>query len=324
MKIEKPLRTIYNILVHGAPIEAQLIVTRRCNLSCGYCFEYDNTSAPVPFQDICGWIDSLHRLKVVHMTLLGGEPLMHPQVADIVAYGRRHSTVSITTNGFLLSEKMIDELNRADLSHMQISIDTSRPDPTNYIQKSLKVLRPKLARLKKLAAFDLHLAAVLCEHSKEEVKELLHEAKEIGIPISLSVVHDDVGRVAITGEPYLSLYKYYGEHTNHFGFSLVDYEYSRNLLEGKQPKWKCRAGARSLYVDEFGNVQFCASQRGRLNKPVNEYSWDDIRTHSETDKGCEDGCAVDCVFRASQVDNDKLGLLKALAKGFLGNGQQKS
>jgi MoaA/NifB/PqqE/SkfB family radical SAM enzyme len=321
MKIEKPLKTLYDIVVHGAPIEAQLIVTRRCNLSCGYCFEYDNTSAPVPTDEIFRWIDSLHRLKVVHMTLLGGEPLMHPQVADIVAYGRRHSTVSITTNGFLISDAMIEKLNAADLSHMQISIDTSKPDPSNYIQKSLKVLRPKLARLKKLATFDLHLAAVLCEHSKDEVKELLQEAKELGIPISLSVMHDDVGRVAITGEPYLSLYQYYGDHTNHFGFSLVDFEYSHKLLEGKTPKWRCRAGARSLYVDEFGKVQLCASQRGRLDKPVVDYTWDDIRTHSRTDKGCEDGCAVDCVFRASQVDNDKMGLLKALLKGFIGNHQ---
>lgn len=320
MKIEKPLTTLYNVLMHGAPIEAQLIVTRRCNLSCGYCFEYDNTSAPVPLEDLRRWIDSLHRLEVVHITLLGGEPLMHPQVAGIVAHGRKRSTVSITTNGFLISEKIIGQLNDADLSHMQISIDTSKPDPSNYIQKSLKVLRPKLARLNKLATFDLHIAAVLCEHSLDEVKDLLHEAEEIGIPMSLSVMHDEKGAVAITGEPYLELYDYYGKNNNHFGFSLIDYGYSRKLLQGKTPSWKCRAGARSLYVDEFGNVQFCASQRGRLNKPVEQYTWDDIREHSKTHKGCESGCAVDCVFRASQVDNDKFSLLRAIVKGYVGNG----
>ncbi len=320
MNIERPLSTLYNILVLGAPIEAQLIVTRRCNLSCGYCFEYDNTSAPVPMDDIRSWIDSLHRLKVAHITLLGGEPLMHPDVAEIVRYGRRASTVSITTNGFLLSEKIIADLNDARLSHMQISIDSSKPDPENYIQKSLKVLRPKLARLKEHARFDLHLAAVLCEHSRDEVRELLQEAKEIGIPMSLSVVHDEAGHVGVTGEPYLGLYNEYGKNANHFGFSLLDYEYSRKLLEGKTPSWQCRAGARSLYVDEFGRVQYCASQRGRLNKPIVDYTWADIRRESATHKGCESGCAVDCVFRASQVDNDKLSLIRALVQGPAGNG----
>ncbi|MBI4547613.1 MAG: radical SAM protein [Ignavibacteriae bacterium] len=322
MKIERPIRTLYNILVKKAPIEAQLIVTRRCNLSCGYCFEYDNTSAPVPFDEICRWIDSLHKLRVVHISLLGGEPLMHPKVAEIVAYARRHSSVSITTNGFFLSEKLIQQLNEARLSHMQISVDTSKQDPTNYIQKSLKVLRPKLIRLKKLAQFDLHLSAVLCEHSKEELKDLLHEAQELGIPMSLSVIHDEVGQIAISGERYLELYEYYGKISNHFGFSMVDYEYSRKLLQGERPSWICRAGSRSLYVDEFGKVQFCASQRGRLNKPVVEYTLDDIRTHAKTEKGCEEGCAVDCVYRASQIDNDKLSLFKTLVKGFSGNGVQ--
>jgi MoaA/NifB/PqqE/SkfB family radical SAM enzyme len=310
-------------MVLGAPIEAQLIVTRRCNLSCGYCFEYDNSSSPVPLSDIRSWIDSLHRLKVAHITLLGGEPLMHPEIASIVSYGRKASTVSITTNGFLLSEKTIEALNRARLSHMQISIDTSKPDPSNYIQKSLKVLRPKLSRLKRAARFDLHLAAVLCEHSKDDVLELLREAKDLGIPMSLSVVHDESGHVSITGEPYLGLYDEYGKNANHFSFSLLDYEYSRKLLEGKTPSWQCRAGARSLYVDEFGRVQYCASQRGRLNKPITEYTWNDIRTESGKRKGCEEGCAVDCVFRASQVDNDKLALVRALFKGPSMNGEGK-
>ena len=203
MKIEKPVRTLYNLLVKKAPVEAQLIITRRCNLSCGYCTEYDDFSPPVPYEDLRLRIDAIHRLKVVHITLLGGEPLMHPQLAEIVSYGRQHSTVSITTNGFLVSDAIIEKLNTVNLNHMQVSIDAGEVDPTKYIQKTLKPLRPKLERLKKLAKFDVHLNAVLCEQSKGQVKRMLEEAKEIGLPISFSVVHDEVGRKAISGEPYL-------------------------------------------------------------------------------------------------------------------------
>ncbi|HZY09689.1 MAG TPA: radical SAM protein [Bacteroidota bacterium] len=323
MKIERPIRSLFNILVKKVPIEAQLIITRRCNLSCGYCTEYDTFSPPVPFDEVCQRLDAIHRLEVVHITLLGGEPLMHPQVADIVSYGRKHSTVSITTNGFLVSEKLIEQLNDAGLNHMQVSIDTAKVDPSNYIQKTLRPLRPKLERLKKLAKFDVHLAAVLCEQSKDEVHAMLREADEMGLPISFSVMHDDVGQHAIAGEPYVSLWDYYGKNTNHFGFSMIDFEYSRRLLKGEHPSWICQAGARSLYIDEFGNVQLCASQRGRLNKPVKNYTMDDVRAQSKTEKGCEEGCAVDCVYRASQIDNDKMALLKSFVDGFLARRNHK-
>ncbi len=318
MRIEKPVSTLYNLLLRKAPVEAQLIVTRRCNLSCGYCSEFDNSSTPVALDDLKARIDALHRLKVAHITILGGEPLLHPQLAEIVVHGRRSSTVSITTNGFLLSDATVDRLNDAGLSHMQVSLDSAKVDPANFLQKTFKPLRPKLERLKARAKFDVHLAAVLCEQSATDVELLLTGAKEIGIPLSLSIVHDASGRCAIRGEAYLAKWEYYGRTANHFAFSMIDFDYGTKLLRGEEPAWKCRAGARSLYVDEFGNVQFCSGQRGRLNKPILDYTWDDVREQSETYKGCEAGCAIDCVFRASQVDNDRGALLRALVKGAFG------
>jgi MoaA/NifB/PqqE/SkfB family radical SAM enzyme len=44
-----PLISWLDWLRYG-PFLAQVIVTRRCNLSCGYCTEYDKTSEPVPFE----------------------------------------------------------------------------------------------------------------------------------------------------------------------------------------------------------------------------------------------------------------------------------
>ncbi len=316
MHADKPFSTLYRILVLGAPIEAQVVVTRRCNLRCGYCYEHDTVSPPVAYDELCRRIDALHRLKVVHITFLGGEPLMHPRLPDLVAYGRRHSNVSITTNGFLLSEEIIQRLNDAGLNHMQISIDSLNPDPANYIQKSFKALKPKLLRLKRSATFDLQLAAVLCERSHQDIVALLEAAKEIGIPLGVSVVHDEHGQSQICGEPYTTLYRHYGEQSNHPRFGLMEYEYMRKLLERDPPLWRCRAGARSLYVDEFGKVQFCSCQRGRLDKPLAEYTWRDIRANARTSKGCERGCAVDCVYRTSQVDNDLFGTVRKIVQAL--------
>src|SRR5262249_62179795 len=117
---------------------------RRCNLSCGYCTEYDDHSPEVPYDVLRERIDALHRLGVLNIAMLGGEPLLHSRIADVIAYANRRAQVSVTTNGFLVSDRMIDELNRAGLANMQVSIDAVRPDPTGYLQKTLKPLKPKL------------------------------------------------------------------------------------------------------------------------------------------------------------------------------------
>jgi sulfatase maturation enzyme AslB (radical SAM superfamily) len=55
------------------PLITHLVITRRCNLSCGYCFEYDQVSPPVPAETLRERIDHLARLRSVFVTLTGGE-----------------------------------------------------------------------------------------------------------------------------------------------------------------------------------------------------------------------------------------------------------
>jgi len=312
MRVKKPFRALGRIVFSKAPIEAQLIVTRRCNLSCGYCSEYDHSSAPAPVQALKERIDALHRLQVVHISMLGGEPLLHPQIDEIVAYAASRAQVSITSNGFLLSEEMIERLNQAGLSNMQISIDTFRPEPSGYIQKSLKTILPKLERAKRLANFDLNVNVVLCPGSQDQFVELFRELRDLGVSVTIGLIHNERGKVEIGGAHSLALWDHFYREGS--AISFVEYEYGRRLLLGQRPAWKCRAGARYLYVDEFGQAQFCSAQRGKLNKPISSYSRAEIRRQSGRHKGCESGCSIFCVYRASQVDNAPLALVGALVE----------
>src|SRR5688572_27205159 len=126
----------------------QLIVTRRCNLACGYCNEFDKVSQPVPFETLVARMDHLiDELGVTIMDFLGGEPLLHPQIADLVAHAHeRGCWTNIITNGFLLSDELVRKLNFAGLDSMAVSID--RITPTDFTHKGLVPLRKKLARLK--------------------------------------------------------------------------------------------------------------------------------------------------------------------------------
>src|SRR5438552_17997966 len=116
-------------------------------------------------------IDGLHGPGPVNTELLGGEPLLHPDLPGIVAYGSRRAQVSITTNGFLLTESLIRRLNAAGLANMEVSVDAVRADRTGYIQKCLKTIRPKLGLVRQFAQFDAFVNMVLCEQTREEFGE---------------------------------------------------------------------------------------------------------------------------------------------------------
>ncbi len=315
MQLRNPEQAVTRVLLFNAPVDAQLIVTRRCNLSCGYCTEYDNSSEPVPLEDLRRRIDSLHRLHSANVTLLGGEPLIHPDIAEIVAHAGRRANTSIVTNGFLLRNGIAEKLNEAGLNNLTVSVDTLHADPSRYIQKSLRSLRTKLERLKRVARFDIHITAVLCEGSKESFEEFVDEVSTLGLRMSLNLIHDRKGQVSIRGQPYRDLYEYF--YRNGRPFTYIDYGYNKKLLEGGSPSWKCRAGSRYLYVDEFGMVRLCSSQIVRPGKPVEEYTFEDMREQSKSYKGCEEGCSVGCAYRCSMVDNDRPAFVRAILKGYL-------
>src|ERR687886_801762 len=82
------------------PIMAHIIPIRRCNLSCTYCNEYDNFSPPVPLNTLVRRIEHLGTLKTGVITLSGGEPLLHPELDEIIRAIRKNATLAgMITNG---------------------------------------------------------------------------------------------------------------------------------------------------------------------------------------------------------------------------------
>src|SRR5215213_5400695 len=69
---------------------AHIIPMRRCNLACGYCNEYDKVSDPVPLELMKRRLDKLAALGTSIVTISGGEPLLHPELDDIISRIRSH------------------------------------------------------------------------------------------------------------------------------------------------------------------------------------------------------------------------------------------
>ena len=145
---------------------AQLVVTDDCNLSCGYCNEYIPGAPPVPWPILQARIDKLDTLGVRVYDLLGGEPLMHPELMDIIRYirvkRRSGNIVILITNGFLLDAEKVAQWNEAGLDLMQISVDSIVPTAVSH--KALKTVLPKLHMLAREARFHVKVQSVLTEN----------------------------------------------------------------------------------------------------------------------------------------------------------------
>src|SRR5437764_5832576 len=138
------------------PVQAQIIPMRRCNLACAYCNEYDDFSPPVAKELMFSRIDHLAKLGTTIIVISGGEPLLHPELDEIIARIRYHGMIAgMITNGYLLNQERILRLNQAGLEHLQISIDNVIPDEIS--KKSLKVLDQRLLWLAEYAEFHVNI-----------------------------------------------------------------------------------------------------------------------------------------------------------------------
>ncbi len=284
------------------PILAHLIPMRRCNLSCAYCNEYDDHSEPVATTTILSRVDRLADLGTAVITISGGEPLLHPELEQIISVIRRRGMIAgMITNGYLLSRKRIQSLNRAGLDHLQISIDNVVPDDVSM--KSLKVLDKKLRYLSEEANFKVNINTVLGSgvRNPDDALTVARRAVELGFTCTVGIIHDGDGHLKALGEKEREVF----DHVRRLGkqgYARLTKYYQENLSAGRPNNWRCRAGARYLYVCEDGLVHYCSQQKGYPAIPLEKYTVADIKREYLTPKGCAPYCTISCVHQASLVD----------------------
>lgn len=302
--IAKGLTPVLKAVVSkNSPVLAHLIVTRKCNLSCTYCNEYDKVSPPVPLEELEKRIDHLAQLGTAIITLSGGEPLLHPDLEKVIRRIRdRGMACTMITNGYLMTEKRILSLNEAGLQELQISIDNIEPDDVSM--KSLKVLDKKLQLMQKHAEFKININSVL-GISDERTPDAIAVAKkaiEYGFSHSVGVLHDGSGHLKPLSEKQLATYHEIGKMGKSFVHNFNYRLFQKNLIEGKPNDWKCRAGARYLYICEDGLVHWCSQQRGYPGVKLEEYTKEHIKREFNTQKNCAPLCTVACVHQSSMFD----------------------
>jgi MoaA/NifB/PqqE/SkfB family radical SAM enzyme len=292
---------LWRLIYKRQPVLAHIIPIRRCNLACTYCNEFDDFSKPVPLEDMKARLDRLADLGTAVVTISGGEPLLHPELDDIIRHIRRRGMIAgLITNGYLLVPERIERLNQAGLEHLQISIDNVKPDDVSM--KSLKVLDKKLEMLAQYSVFQININSVLGSgvHHSEDALEVAHRALSLGFTSTVGIIHDSNGQLQPLSDHEREIF----EEIMDLGkrsFSRFN-KFQHNIARGVENKWRCRSGSRYLYICEDGLVHWCSQQRGMPAVPLATYTKADLRREYFTAKPCAPYCTVSCVQQVALLD----------------------
>ncbi len=103
------------------PLHASLAVTWRCNYSCSYCGRANLKGDELDTRQWCAVLDELYRLGCLELSITGGEPLLRPDLGEILACAsRRGLRVNLNTNGARVPERL-EEVRHAH--RVTISLD---------------------------------------------------------------------------------------------------------------------------------------------------------------------------------------------------------
>ena len=146
----------------------RISVIDSCNLNCYYCNPCDNNEHChalniLSVKEVLCIVRAATRIGITHFRLTGGEPLLHPQIDEMVSQIKKIpgvSSVSLTTNAVLLAQHA-KWLKEAGIDSINVSLDTI--DASEYERITKKPLL-------------------------EEVKHGINAAIECGIRVKINVV----------------------------------------------------------------------------------------------------------------------------------------
>lgn len=129
----------------------RLEITSKCNLHCAYCHneKYINSNDDKSTDELIKLITNLKKSNNINKVLLtGGEPLMNKDVIKLVkTFTELGIKVDMVSNGILLTEKMMKELDDAGLKRIRLSIDDTTEKNINRDNVNSSIILKKIRKI---------------------------------------------------------------------------------------------------------------------------------------------------------------------------------
>ena len=110
---------------HG-PLNVTVQVTDACNMRCGHCHNRERGTERIDLARFRTLVAELRTMRVFNVNISGGEPLLHPDVIELVAAVYAAGlNVTMSTNATLLTHELACGLFASGLRRVHVSLDSS-------------------------------------------------------------------------------------------------------------------------------------------------------------------------------------------------------
>ena len=167
-------------------------LTSACNEQCVHCYipheGKHETIEPALFYRI---LEEGREMNLVHVTLSGGEPLLHRNFLDFLARCRELAlSVNVLSNLTLLTDEIIKEMKRNPLLSVQTSIYSMEPSIHDSITKQKGSFEKTISGLSRLyaAGIPLQISCPVLKQNKDSFMDVVHYGRANHIAVSVEPV----------------------------------------------------------------------------------------------------------------------------------------
>ncbi|HOX42522.1 MAG TPA: radical SAM protein [Myxococcota bacterium] len=211
----------------------------------------------------------------------GGEPLLHPELVEVVEALARHHFPVMICNGWFVEEPIARALWRAGIYEVSVSVDYA--DPARHdaqrgmpgaFERALRALEI-LARTRVAPHQRVHMISVVMDDNVDDLEALVLRCRELGITYLVTLYSDKRGALPVrrvpndVGARLLELKRRHPEFVSLRGYVG---RFSEAIRAGGLGP--CRAGRNLCNIDSQGDVSLCID---RLQEPVGNIFRDEPR-----------------------------------------------
>jgi MoaA/NifB/PqqE/SkfB family radical SAM enzyme len=259
------LRTLRNVLM-ARPYLAHLCLTHQCNLKCYYCRAWQVTFDSLGLGHWMKIIDRLDQMGVAVISITGGEPLLHPDIFQIIEYANRKGLyVRLTTNG-TMHQSRYDKLMDTNIDAISISLDDVQGDDLPNSKASPKILRTirHMYEDRRSDRIRLSISMVLHEGNCDSVAHSLRtlQAQFPDLKVFVQPVVTGKGLFRHEEVQEVKMCRTLASYAN-----VLDPEYYFAFCEKIQAekRWTCQAGERFFDIKPDGQFYICQDFATELN-----------------------------------------------------------